>query len=103
MIHKGSEEALPQPNEKTGVGSTVESFVILICEFGARHSLKTVPTVHERIGLGDFAGGLSGVPFAFIERISQSGSELGGGVPIPASSHIIFPYDGFTASSNTPE
>ena len=31
------------------------------------------------------------------------GSELGFGAPLPASSHIIFLYDGFTASSNTPE
>ena len=38
-----------------------------------------------------------------MEQIPPSGSELGGGVPIPASSHIIFLYDGFTASFNTPE
>ena len=31
------------------------------------------------------------------------GDELGGGVPIPASSQIILLYDGFTASFNTPE
>ena len=38
-----------------------------------------------------------------MEQISQVGDELGGGVPIPASSHIIFLYGRFTASSNTPE
>ena len=38
-----------------------------------------------------------------MEQVLFSGDELGGGVPIPASSHIIFPYDGFTASSNTPD
>ena len=36
-------------------------------------------------------------------QISQPGDELGGGVPLPASRHIIFLYDGFTASFNTPE
>ena len=38
-----------------------------------------------------------------MEQLSPSGSELGGGVPIPASSHIIFLYERLTASSNTPE
>ena len=38
-----------------------------------------------------------------MEQFPLLGSEFGGGVPIPASSHSIFLYDGFTASSNTPE
>ena len=38
-----------------------------------------------------------------MNQISRSGHELGGGVPLPASSHITFLYDGFTTSFNTPE
>ena len=38
-----------------------------------------------------------------MEQFPPLGSELGGGVPLPASSDIIFLYDGFTTSFNTPE
>ena len=38
-----------------------------------------------------------------MEQISQSGSELGSGAPLPASSQLADRYDGLTTSFNTPE